>query len=248
MNKVIGFVIAVAVGLAFALGAMLTRQSEDVSQAQAKVMLATGAAEASRLQSLADKVAVEAEADRGSLGAAIMGRSVAYVGLGIAVAVLSVGLAFALSAFVATKAVTIYPTAGGQFPLVKIGGFGWRGLIDPNRSIGPVAIVRAPTVFDVMTDIWSRANGRPPGQAGPQMVAPLQSSEMAALQATGQANAVAMVAAATRHPAALTQTRDVIHAVTRGASLALPMPAVTRIEDASHIDRLLELEGDVIDA
>lgn len=128
------------------------------------------------------------------------------------------GLALAGVRWLSLRAALVYPTPGGQFPIVRESGRQWAALIDPNRSPGLAMIDGA---------------GR--------VTMPLQLTEGAALQMTAQAAAVAMTAAATRHPGAPSNVAHAVDAAaTRVAGLSMPMPQVTRL-DVAHVDRLLEL-------
>lgn len=201
---------------------------------------AEAAYQATAAQAAKDRV--EIETAQTAKAGAIAGRTVAYFGFGLAAAILTVGLALAVVTYVNKRAGLIYPTDGGQFPLVKVWGPGWSGVIDPNRSPG-VAIVKAPTKVDHLTAQVGRLRGRPVELAGPQVEQPKTLSEAGILQLTAQAAAVAMTAGATRYPGSVksANVRDAVEgAITRATVITPALPPVEDIEP-SHVDRLLLL-------
>ena len=162
-------------------------------------------------------------------------------------AVILVGLAVGLSYAAVTKAVTsartIYPNQAGQMPLVRIGGPGWSGYLDPNRSPGAVTILKSPSA---MPRLAARFRGELPP---PQVLTPLPVSEPATVQVAAQATALGMTAGATRHPSS--SRANVMGAVEAVAmpkiDPARPLPPVED-EDPDHIDRLLKLtDNEVIE-
>lgn len=216
------------------------------AQAEADAIRQKAQAEADAAnQATAAKAAndrIEIETAQAAKAGAIAGRTVAYAGLGLAAAILSVGLALAAVTWVNKRAGLVYPTVGGQFPLVKVWGPGWSGVIDPNRSPG-VAIVKAPTKADHLVAQVGRLRGRPAELADPQVEQPKALSEAGILQLTAQAAAVAMMAGATRHPGSVrsANVRDAVEgAITRATVITPVLPTVEDIEP-SHIDRLLLL-------
>lgn len=216
------------------------------AQAEAEAIRQKAQAEAeAAYQATAARAAsdrIEIETAQAAKAGAIVGRTVAYAGLGLAVAIFAVGLALAAVTWVNKRAGLVYPTDGGQFPLVKVWGPGWSGVIDPNKSPG-VAIVKAPTKADHLAAQVGRLVGRPVELAGPEVGQPLAVSEGATLQITAQAAAVAMTAGATRYPGAVrsANVRDAVEgAINRATVITQVLPPVEDIE-ASHIDRLLLL-------
>ena len=213
----LGFLLAVGLAMAVGLQAVDTWRAGELvrAQADAEAIRARAAVETA---ALAARARADLAGDLAAQPAAVAARTVAYLGLGLAVAVLSVGLALAGVRWLSLRSTLVYPTPGGQFPVIRESGRQWAALIDPNRSPGLALIDGA---------------GR--------VTMPLQLTEGAALQLTAQAAAVAMTAGATRHPGAPSNVGAAIDAAaTRAAALSMPMPEVTRLE-AAHVDRLLEL-------
>lgn len=213
----LGFLLAVGLALAVGIQAVDTWRAGELvrAQADAEAIRARAAVETA---AQAARARVDLAGDLAAQPAAVAARTVAYLGVGLAVAVLAVGLALAGVRWLSLRSSLVYPTQGGQFPVIRESGRQWAALIDPNRSPGLALIDGA---------------GR--------VTMPLQLSEGAALQLTAQASAVAMTAGATRHPGAPSNVAAAIDAAaTRAAALSMPMPEVTRL-DAAHVDRLLEL-------
>ena len=213
----LGFLLAVILALAVGLQAVDTWRAAELvrAQADAEAIRARAAVETA---AQAARARVDLAGDLAAQPAAVAARTVAYLGLGLAVAVLAVGLALAGVRWLTLRSTLVYPTPGGQFPVIRESGRQWAALIDPNRSPGLALI-----------------------DGGGRVTMPLQLSEGAALQMTAQAAAVAMTAGATRHAGAASNVAQAVDAAaTRVAALSMPMPQVTRLE-AAHVDRLLEL-------
>ena len=117
----------------------------------------------------------------------------------------------------------VYPNQAGQFPVIRVSGRGWQGLVDPNRAPGHVTMIGG----------------------APETVTPLALSEGAHIALGQQASAVAAVAAASQGGAGtLGRPRlDVADMLGPAADYPAPMPEVIDI-DPSHVDRLLELTGE----
>ena len=213
----LGFLLAVGLAMAVGLQAVDTWRAGELvrAQADAEAIRARAAVETA---ALAARARVDLAGDMAAQPAAVAARTLAYLGLGLAVAVLAVGLALAGVRWLSLRSTLVYPTPGGQFPVIRESGRQWAALIDPNRSPGLALIDGA---------------GR--------VTMPLQLTEGASLQLTAQAAAVAMTAGATRHAGAASNVAQAVDAAaTRVAALSMPMPQVTRLE-AAHVDRLLEL-------
>ena len=213
----LGFLLAVGLALAVGLQAVDTWRAGELvrAQADADVIRSRAAVETA---ALAARARADLAANEAVQPAAVLGRQVAALGMGLAVAVLAMGLALTGVRWLSLRSTLIYPTPGGQFPVIRESGRQWAALVDPNRSPGVALIDGA---------------GR--------VTMPLQLSEGAALQMTAQAAAVAMTAGATRHAGAASNVAQAVDAAaTRVASLSMPMPQISRVEPA-HIDRLLEL-------
>lgn len=253
MTKLVGgllvFLTVVALGLALVTGFTASWSTPTIQEARAQSIRLEGEAKARDLQAQAALTEINAQTEAQAQGAAVTARQVAYVGLGLAVAVVAVGLALAFVTWANLRASLVWPNAAGQLPAVKVSGFGFSGYADPNRGTG-VTVFKTPTAFDALADLAGRLRGRPPALPAPEVSSPLALSEPATLQLAAQASAVAMTAGATRYPepARSASIRGAAQTFTPSpATLALPLPPVTRIEDESHIDRLLELTGEVVD-
>lgn len=116
----------------------------------------------------------------------------------------------------------VYPNKAGQFPVIRVSGKGWQGLVDPNRAPGHVTMIGG----------------------APETVTPLALSEGAHIALGQQASAVAAVAAASQGGAGMLgrPRLDVADMLGPAADYPAPMPDVVDV-DPAHIDRLLELTG-----
>lgn len=175
--------------------------------------------------------------------AAVFARRALYGGVGVAGFVLLVGGSYAVAVWATRRASEIHPTQGGQFPLVRVKGRGFVGVVDPNRAPSSVTVFRTPTVFDAARQARAALRGQAAGEVVyPQVAQPTPLSEGATLALAGQATAAAMMAGATRHP---TTSRagilPAIESVNRPPTLSTPFPPIEVFEDADHIDRLLQL-------
>lgn len=252
-NKLVSIFALVALVAVGVLGFAVAWNTPTLQAARADAIRLNAQAEADKVaqQTEAQKTrdALAAQATTASMPAEVLGRQLAYVGAGAAVALLLIGLALAFVAWATLKASTIQPNAAGQFPLVRVAGFGFMGFVDPNRLTG-LTVFKTPTIFDLVGDVAARLKGRGASLPGPEVSSPLALSEAGHLTLTAQASAVAMTAAATRFPQT-TKAADIRGAAeiltTQAATLTLPLPTVTRIDDASHIDRLIQLESEVTD-
>lgn len=204
------------------------------------------AAAKARRAEVAAQTAVETQ------DAAVFARRALYGGAGVAGFVLLVGGAYAVTVWATRRASEIHPTKGGQFPLVRVKGRGFVGVVDPNRAPSSVTVFRTPTFFDTTRQARAALRGQAAGEVVyPQVAQPTPLSEGATLALAAQATAAAMVAGATRHP---TTSRagimGAVEAVNRPPTLSTPFPTVEVVEDADHIDRLLQLAGpdDYVDA
>jgi hypothetical protein len=157
----------------------------------------------------------------------LLARQILYIGGALTVVVLLAGCAVAFTLWMNLRATLIAPNPGGQFPLLRVGGVGWQGVVDPNKATG-VVLLKTPSLFDP--------------NALPQAAQPLALSEGNTLQLTAQAAAIAMTSGATRYPNSPREV-DVRNALdtVQIQTLTSALPPVTRLPSAAHIDRLLEL-------
>lgn len=244
IGKITAFFALAGFALALGFGFAVFWNTPTLQEARADAIRLQAAAAAAQVdaktQAEAQSAAIANDADLKAQPAKIAGLSIAWVGLGFGLAVAVVALAFAFGIWATTRAALIRPTAGGQFPMVRVGGFGWAGLIDPNKSTGLIAL-KTPTIFDVLVEAITRARGRASTLPAPEFSTPLALSESGTLHLTAQAAAVAMTAAATRHPesARAANVKGAVEAVAN-QTLVLALPPIED-EDPDHVDRLLEL-------
>lgn len=212
------------------------------------ILEANQAATLSAIKANEAKTLAKIEADRAN---AVAQAQTAWVGpvtvaiVGSLSALALVALAWGMSRAIVikayVKAATIWPNKAGQLPLIQTGGPGWKAIVDPNRSPGPVTTFNTPSLVE-------RLRGRPDQLPALEVKTPLQLSEAGHLQLAAQATAGQMVAAATRHKEATApaNVNDAVRSVAT-TTIAAPLPALRRI-DPSHVEALLELtEGEVID-
>ena len=125
------------------------------------ILEANQAATLSAIKANEAKELAKIEADRAN---AVAQAQTAFVGpLALAVvgslsALALVFLAWGLSRAIVVKAYvvasTIWPNKAGQLPMIQTGGPGWKAIVDPNRSPGPVTTFNTPTIVE-------RLRGRP---------------------------------------------------------------------------------------
>lgn len=244
IGKITAFFALAGFALALAFGFAVFWNTPTLQEARADAIRLQAAVDADRVKAQttaeAQAAALATNADLKTQPAKVAGLSIAWVGLGFGLAIMAVSLAFAFGIWATTRAALIAPTAGGQFPMVRVGGFGWAGLIDPNKSTGLVAL-KTPTIFDVLVEAVTRARGHASALPAPEFSSPLALSESGTLHLTAQAAAVAMTAAATRHPesARAANVKGAVEAVAN-QTITLALPPIED-EDPDHIDRLLEL-------
>lgn len=139
----------------------------------------------------------------------------------------SVGLAAGLGAVIGltlrewTRRRYVYPNQAGQYPVIRLEGSGWQGLLDPNRAPGHVTVIGA----------------------APNVATPLALSEGGHVALAQQAAAVAAVTAASQAEGGITRPRLDVAGMMQPASYPAPLPDVVDV-DPAHVDRLLALTGD----
>jgi len=180
---------AAAISTRTAVDIITTRQVESIhASATEQAARVNAAATASAidhqaLQARADKVkagaavvVAQAETEQRAQGAALAGKSTlyffGYVGVGVGTLVLFVGVAFGIVALVNKRATSVYPNAQGQFPIITKRGPGWVAFHDPNRGLGPGAVIRTPGLIERAAYGWALAHGKAlalePGAMYPQ--------------------------------------------------------------------------------
>ena len=149
--------------------------------------------EAGQVGAQATIAVAKAKTEMDAQPAEAQGKSVAYLlgwaGLGAGVLVLVVGLAFGIVAWVNKHATSIYPNKAGQFPVIITKGPGYVALHDPNRGLGPGAIIRTPGLIERAAYGIAMARGNAP-MLEPGAEYPQTASEPAMLQLGVGAQAV----------------------------------------------------------
>ena len=187
------------------------------------------------LQAQADKAQADAEATRNALPAATLRNMLLYTGVGVSVLVLAVGSAFAAVAWLNKRATSVYPNDAGQYPvIVKRSWSGVTIVHDPNRALGPTTIYTAPSLAGMLS---GRKGQLPAAQF------PMPGSESSMLQLATQAQAVGLVAAATRNSLGVGDPRQagqLAQALIERPALSAPLPPVRLSSlEPSHVERLL---------
>lgn len=187
------------------------------------------------LAAQAEKAQVDAQASRNALAAITLRNVLINIGLGLSVLVLVVGSAFAAVAWLNKHATSIYPNSAGLYPVIVKRA--WNGLTfvhDPNRALGSTTIYNVPGLSGLL-----------PGQGvqAPDAQFPLGGGESSLLQLATQAQAVGLMAAATRHKtddAGARQVGQLAEALINRPAISAPMPPVRPSSlEPSHVARLL---------
>jgi hypothetical protein len=192
------------------------------------------------VQAQADKARTDAEAARNALPAATLRNALIYTGTGTGVLVLAVGCAFAAVAWLNKHATSVYPNSAGMYPVIVKRS--WNGVTiihDPNRALGPTTIYTTPGPANLLL---KKAEQKPAAQF------PMAGSEGAMLQLATQAQAIGLVAAATRNnhgdESNMRQAGQLAQTLISRPAICAPLPPV-RVSslEASRVERLL-LESD----
>lgn len=217
------------------------------AQAQAIQQQSQDAATLARLQQ--ERAALDNETETKAQWAAVTGRVAFYLSLGVGAGLLFIGCVVALNTWLVKRAGAIYPNAAGQYPVVTMSGFGWATMFDPNRQLGPVMIHKTPTIIDQLAAVMlAWRSGTVPALPTPAAEFPPTGDQATMLQVASQAQAVGLMAAATRQQwptlGSAPQTKEerarLIETVT-GAQPGARMPTVRVIDDPNETTKLLEL-------
>jgi len=211
------------------------------------------------LEARLDKEKADAQAAQNALPAATLRNTLIYTGVGTGVLVFIVGSAFAVVAWLNKQATTVYPNETGQYPVIIRKGLGWIAFHDPSRGLGPGSVYNTPTVFGQVANaaislaglIVAVRKGEMPQILPATMTAdyPLPAGEGTMAQLATQAQAVSLMAAATRgdgDPQVKRQVGLVARSLISPASQARPaLPPVTVLsaEDAESFIRELLLSA-----
>lgn len=189
-------------------------------------------------ESLAREIERQAAADA-RLATATSNAMIAIAG-GIAALIVATGGAMALIAWISKRATSVYPNAAGQYPVIIRRGFGWVTFHDPNRSLGPAAVYRTPTLLDIVIGAI---------KSQPQSVAaqfPASADNQTMTQIATQAQAIGLMAAATRPQGLLSaqrpveQTAQLVQAITNKPTASLPPTRVATADQwRIHVDQML---------
>lgn len=191
------------------------------------------------VEAQAEKAWVEAEAARHALPAAALRNMLMYTGVGVGTLVVVVGSAFALVAWLNKRATSVYPNSAGMYPVIVRRA--WNGVTivhDPNRAMGPTTIYTTPSPMGLLLDKKA---------ALPSAHFPAAGSEGSLLQLATQAQAIGLVAAATRKSGGEDSARhaeQLAQALINRPAISAPLPTVRPSPmEVSHVERLL-IEGD----
>ena len=135
------------------------------------------------------KAKTEVEAQPAEARGKAMAYLLSWAGLGAGALVLMIGLAFGIVAWVNKRATSVYPNKAGQFPVIITKGPGYVALHDPNRGLGPGAIIRTPGLIERAAYGIAMARGNAP-VLEPGAEYPQTASEPAMLQIGVGAQAV----------------------------------------------------------
>lgn len=135
------------------------------------------------------KAKTEVEAQPSEAAGKSIGYLLGWAGLGVGALVLLVGLAFGIVAWVNKRATSVYPNKAGQFPVIVTKGPGYVALHDPNRGLGPGAVIRTPGLIERAAYGIALARGRAP-MLEPGATYPETASEQSMLQIGVGAQAV----------------------------------------------------------
>lgn len=171
-----------------------TRTTANIRAEATRAAIAAQAqqAEADKAKSGAAIARVKAETEQGAQEAATAGKQalylLGYAGAGVGALILVVGLAFGITAWVGKRASTVYPNKQGQFPVIIRKGAGWIAFHDPNRALGPGAVLHTPGLLERAGYALALARGKAPAlQPGADYPQPAEVGAM--LQVTSQAQA-----------------------------------------------------------
>ncbi|MBN1887048.1 MAG: hypothetical protein JW850_03625 [Thermoflexales bacterium] len=255
------------VSLALALAALLALAScnvtldgrglnvrDPVRDAQATRVAQAAHDEAARravdrqiLEAQRDQVRAEAQAAQNAVPATTLRNVLISTGIGAGALVLAVGSAFAVVALLNKRATSVYPNGAGQYPIIARRGFGWITYHDPNRGLGPAAVYRTPTLLDVVaTTIVAIRSGKPPALTAPAADFPPTADTGTMAQIASQAQAVGLMAAATRNQEPNQQVRRLAETVAR-STLGTPTAAsrlpgeIKLIDDPEQIAAMQEM-------
>jgi hypothetical protein len=187
------------------------------------------------VEAQAEQAWVEAEAVRSALPAATLRNTLMYMGVGVGALVLVVGSAFACVAWLNKRATSVYPNNAGQYPVIVKRTWGGVTIVhDPNRALGPTTIYTTPSVAGW---VWDKARPLAAAQF------PAAGGEGSLLQLATQAQAIGLMAAATRKSGSEDTARHVeqlAQALINRPVISAPLPPVQVSPlEVSHVERLL---------
>lgn len=225
-----------------------TRQTADIIARATESSI-----ENSKRQAEADKLKAGAAIETGSVGAATAGKStlflLGYSGAGVGLMILLVGAAFGLSAWIAKQTSTIYPDARGQFPVIVRKGAGFIAYHDPNRALGPGAVLRTPGLIERVAYSLALAQGKVERlEPGTEYHQPGSEGTMLQIAAQEQAAQVVIAERSGRPKLLVAMMGGPGNDAPEQKPARSRMPPVTLINDPAQIERfeqkLLECEGD----
>ena len=182
------------------------------------------------------KAKTEVEAQPAEARGKAMAYLLSWAGLGAGALVLMIGLAFGIVAWVNKHATSVYPNKAGQFPVIITKGPGYVALHDPNRGLGPGAIIRTPGLIERAAYGIAMARGNAP-MLEPGTEYPQTAGEPAMLQIGVGAQAVQNeVAKQSGRPKFLFGTLPIgVQPVQGQARTRVRMPQIAVINDPKQI-------------
>lgn len=208
-------------------------QATAISQA-AKDAAIQRAVETQKLQAQADKEKVEAEATKQAQTWLVWRNRLIAGGIGLGVLLLCVGVASAAVKWLDKEASSIRPNQQGIYPVVVKNFRGGVVVHDPNRAIGPTTIYTLPGMVENMAHAANLQLAQP-GVSSPM------DNEQAQLQITSQAQAIALLAAATPQKAEQRTPKETMELAKTITSRSMPQLSVRVLDEhEGTITQLLE--------
>ncbi len=209
-----------------------------------------GAAEAARLESLAEQEQIETAALAAAAPALATREYLLAFGAGIAGVILLIGFAVTAVALIRKRTLQTYPNAAGQYPVITTKSLFGTTYHDPNRALNSGTVVTHPTPLTVVLKTLFGRWGWTVEQ--PNVTAPQLASEKVQLAITSQAQSSQLMSAATRQQwpggSRDQSTSDSIQLAQSVADRATRIPPIQIVEDPEETARFIELlEGETVD-
>ncbi|MCP4540112.1 MAG: hypothetical protein GY832_23490 [Chloroflexi bacterium] len=208
-----------------------------------------GAAEAARLESLAEQEQIETAALAAAAPALVVRDLFLAIGTGIAGVVLLIGLAIALVALINKRTLQTYPNSAGQYPVIATKSLFGITYHDPNRALNSGTVVTHPTPLSALIKSLFRRQGW--DVENPTVEAPQLASEPAQLALSSQSQGVQLMTAATRqqwpgNSGGRSVDESVRLAQTVADSTSARMPTIQVVESPEETAQFVQLlEGEI---